>query len=184
MENQRAVLDMVNRQLYLCGPGAIQFVPPPGTLKIPLIKSQSGHLMMPISHFREAVRDVNLRARRRLALNFEQIPPPGNPTIDATTQTTRSQAPMGCRPRSDIGRAESGAAPDHAGVLAPMQHTQQRAPLPRPPPRLAPDRPMGRPAPDAIPRDEMLRRRLNRGDYTTSQADVETRRPGSDRPDQ
>ncbi|CAK0838295.1 unnamed protein product, partial [Prorocentrum cordatum] len=32
LKHNRAVVDMINNKLYLCGPGRVQFTPPPGTL--------------------------------------------------------------------------------------------------------------------------------------------------------
>ena len=51
LRRNRAVLDMVNNRLYLCGPGEIQFTPPPGTQVLALETSPSGHLLLPFSDF-------------------------------------------------------------------------------------------------------------------------------------
>ena len=45
----RAVLDMVNNKIYLCGEGRTQLKPPPGTLELDLTLSPSGHVMLPIT---------------------------------------------------------------------------------------------------------------------------------------
>eukprot|EP00973_Karenia_brevis_P049552 6875819-Karenia_brevis.AAC.1 len=49
----RAMLDMVNNKLYLCGQGQIRFTPPPGTLTFNLVESKSGHVLLPFSEFLE-----------------------------------------------------------------------------------------------------------------------------------
>ena len=51
LRRHRAILDMVNQKLYLCGPGAVRFTPPPGSHEFPLIHSASGHLLLPITEF-------------------------------------------------------------------------------------------------------------------------------------
>ena len=51
LKRNRAILDMINQRLYLCGPGEIQFKPPPGTLCLPLVQSASGHLFAVIDEY-------------------------------------------------------------------------------------------------------------------------------------
>ena len=67
LARQRSILDMVNRKLYLCGPGRIQFTPPPGTSVFNLEMSQSGHLMLPISEFLGQGRDAKVREKHKPA---------------------------------------------------------------------------------------------------------------------
>ena len=47
----RAVLDMINNRLILCGPGDLQFTPPPGSRTFQLKASRSGHLLLPFSDY-------------------------------------------------------------------------------------------------------------------------------------
>lgn len=51
LQARRAILDMINGRLYLCGPGRLQLTPPPGTIVLPLESSRSGHLLLPFSDF-------------------------------------------------------------------------------------------------------------------------------------
>jgi len=67
LEKNRTVLDMVNRKLYLCGPGRILFTPPPGTLTFNLEMSRSGHLLLPISHFLGNGKDIQGIAKQQPA---------------------------------------------------------------------------------------------------------------------
>ena len=53
MEAKRAVLDMAGRMLYLPGPGGFHVQLSPGSIALPLVKSESGHLLLPCSKFRE-----------------------------------------------------------------------------------------------------------------------------------
>ena len=47
---------MINRRLHLCGPGEIQFTPPPGTLTLPLEMAASGHLLLPFTEYEKGER--------------------------------------------------------------------------------------------------------------------------------
>ena len=47
----RAVLDMINNRLILCGHGDIQFTPPPGSRVFQLRQSRSGQLLLPFSEY-------------------------------------------------------------------------------------------------------------------------------------
>eukprot|EP00974_Lingulodinium_polyedra_P060530 5835685-Lingulodinium_polyedra.AAC.1 len=51
MMAKRAVIDIVNRKLYLCGPGDIKVELPPGSQTFQLEQSPSGHLLLPVSDF-------------------------------------------------------------------------------------------------------------------------------------
>ena len=52
MEQQRAILDTGNRELILPGPGDIEITLPPGSVRVPLEKAPSGHLVMVIDQYR------------------------------------------------------------------------------------------------------------------------------------
>ena len=51
LQSRRAILDMINGRLYLCGLGRLQLMLPPGTVVLPLESSRSGHLLLPFSDF-------------------------------------------------------------------------------------------------------------------------------------
>ena len=51
MRKNRGVLDMINLQLHMCGPGDVQVTLPPGTKSYQLEVSPSGHLVLPCSNF-------------------------------------------------------------------------------------------------------------------------------------
>ena len=67
LAQHRTVLDMVNRKLYMCGPGEIKFVPPPGTAIIKLELTTSGHLIMP---FTEKANAKDKQSKDKLRLSF------------------------------------------------------------------------------------------------------------------
>eukprot|EP00974_Lingulodinium_polyedra_P060634 5845589-Lingulodinium_polyedra.AAC.1 len=46
---KRAVIDIVNRRLHLCGPGVMKIELPPGSPIFKLEQSLSGHLPFPVS---------------------------------------------------------------------------------------------------------------------------------------
>eukprot|EP00973_Karenia_brevis_P037489 5171382-Karenia_brevis.AAC.1 len=47
LKKSRAVLDMINNKLHLCGQGQVRFTPPPGTRTLCLVESEWGHLLLP-----------------------------------------------------------------------------------------------------------------------------------------
>ena len=71
---------MINRKLYLCGPGRVQFTPPPGTLAFDLEMSKSGHLLLPVSHFLGNGQDAKVRERQKPASwHSRDVEPPDLP---------------------------------------------------------------------------------------------------------
>ena len=57
MEHEKAVLDMGNQELILPGPGGIKYDLSPGSVRIPLKKAPSGHLVMVVDDFENAVKE-------------------------------------------------------------------------------------------------------------------------------
>ena len=53
MENNRTVLDLVNGNMWICGPGDLDLekAMPPGSRKISIMKASGGHLVLPIDDF-------------------------------------------------------------------------------------------------------------------------------------
>ena len=51
MEEKRTVLDLVNRKMYLMGPGEFTIQAPPGSHCLQLYKADSGHLMLPVTEY-------------------------------------------------------------------------------------------------------------------------------------
>ncbi|CAK0788894.1 unnamed protein product, partial [Prorocentrum cordatum] len=51
LEQNRAVLGLIDCKLYLCGPGGAPFAPPPGALVSDPSTSRPGHLPLSVSHF-------------------------------------------------------------------------------------------------------------------------------------
>jgi len=86
LARNRAVIDTVNRKIYLCGEGNIKFTPPPGTLTCDMILSTSGHLLLPISEFDKA-RSKDMRQNRELRLSFtsREQSEEGKPTSPAVS---------------------------------------------------------------------------------------------------
>jgi hypothetical protein len=66
MINKRAIVDTVNRQLHLCGPGPVELTLPPGTESFKLEQSPSGHFLLPVSEF---------QAAKRSAVNASRLEP-------------------------------------------------------------------------------------------------------------
>ena len=52
MEEKRTVLDLVHRRMYLMGPGDFTIQAPPGSHCLQLYKAESGHLMLPVTEFK------------------------------------------------------------------------------------------------------------------------------------
>eukprot|EP00974_Lingulodinium_polyedra_P047490 4558168-Lingulodinium_polyedra.AAC.1 len=88
---KRAVIDIVNRRLHLCGPGGVKIELPPGSQFFELEQAFfPGHLLLPVS-------------------DFHTIKPPGDqlapqPPVVALTTTEASADPKGgtrieCPPR-------------------------------------------------------------------------------------
>ena len=57
MRNNRAVLDMVDLQLHVCGPADINLTLPPGTKSFQLEISPSGHFVLPCTNFENIQRN-------------------------------------------------------------------------------------------------------------------------------
>ena len=51
MEQQRAILDTGGRTLIIPGPGDVEIRLPPGSVRIPLEKAPSGHLVMVVDDY-------------------------------------------------------------------------------------------------------------------------------------
>ena len=76
LKRQRAVIDVVNQVLHLCGPGDIQFTPPPGSWSLKLTMSKSGHLLLPFTEFEEWARqDAVKQVREEAAKAFSAKSP-------------------------------------------------------------------------------------------------------------
>jgi hypothetical protein len=54
LKKWRAMIDVVEKKLYLMGPGSVKVTCPPGSRVYDLQESPSGHLMLPVSCFAEA----------------------------------------------------------------------------------------------------------------------------------
>ena len=53
LEQQRAVIDLINHRLILVGEGGYKLDLSPGSQVLPLCKSETGHLMLPVSRWHE-----------------------------------------------------------------------------------------------------------------------------------
>ena len=51
LTNKRAVLDLVNNELHLCGPGPVALQLPLGSASYSLTVSRSGHLLLPFTEY-------------------------------------------------------------------------------------------------------------------------------------
>ena len=55
LEQQRAILDTGNKQLIFPGPGDVEITLPPGSVRVPLEKAPSGHLVMVVDDYQKIV---------------------------------------------------------------------------------------------------------------------------------
>ena len=55
--SNRTVTDMINKKVYMCGPGDVAIIAPPGTIIIDLEQAPSSHAMVPCSDFNKV--DLN-----------------------------------------------------------------------------------------------------------------------------
>ena len=55
LEAQRAILDTAGKTLIIPGPGPVELNLPPGSLRIPLEKAPSGHLVMVVDEYHKTV---------------------------------------------------------------------------------------------------------------------------------
>ena len=55
LEQQRAILDTGNKELILPGPGDVEITLPPGSVRVPLEKAPSGHLVMVVDDYQKIV---------------------------------------------------------------------------------------------------------------------------------
>ena len=55
LNRHRAVIDTVNRELVLCGKGKVRLEAPPGSWRLPMTLSQSGHWLVPMTCFEELI---------------------------------------------------------------------------------------------------------------------------------
>ena len=68
MERFRGILDMHKRELIVPGPGDVRIVLPPGSVKIPLEKAPSGHLVMVVDAYEQVRVSKGATADRALHL--------------------------------------------------------------------------------------------------------------------
>ena len=55
LEQQRAILDTGGRTLIFPGPGDVEISLPPGSVRVPLEKAPSGHLVMVIDEYHKLI---------------------------------------------------------------------------------------------------------------------------------
>ena len=56
LEARRALLDIRGRKLYFLGPGEYSIQLPPGSVEVDLEKTESGHLLLPITEFKNVTK--------------------------------------------------------------------------------------------------------------------------------
>ena len=91
LEQQRAIIDTGNRTLILLGPGEVEITLPPGSVRVPLEKAPSGHLVMVIDEYeRLAATKGGLAPRTThfLARTSTDSPEPSCPEAAAATRNT------------------------------------------------------------------------------------------------
>jgi len=127
LTTQRAIIDCAGRRMYLCGPGDIQIIPPPGTQVMPLDRAPSGHLVLPISSYEEYKRwaQQSPEARRdqtQLALATQPAAGPPGPrsrSPTARSSTARSSGPLPAQPPSPTYSA--AASPSTSPSSSPLR---------------------------------------------------------------
>ena len=55
LEHERAILDMGSHELIIPGPGEVKYELSPGSVRIPLKKAPSGHLVMIVDDYENAM---------------------------------------------------------------------------------------------------------------------------------
>ena len=112
LTRHRAVIDCAGMKLYLCGPGGIQFTPPPGTQVLCLERAPSGHMVLPISEYegyrrwmeqgpaKQPTQDTQLALATRTHTHKRASPegsagplPSATPSLRSSAVTDRSQSP-------------------------------------------------------------------------------------------
>ena len=61
LKANRVVLDLVRNELIMCGPGDCEIIPPPGSDRYKLEHTPSGHLVLPISAYKQYKRQEEAR---------------------------------------------------------------------------------------------------------------------------
>ena len=95
--------------MYLCGPGDVEIVPPPGTEVIQLEQAPSGHLVMPISEY--VAYDKFVRGKSKA----EPLPQ----ELALLEQSTASSS-GDVRPSGSSSSAGAAAPPDAAQLREPL----------------------------------------------------------------
>ncbi|CAK0793269.1 unnamed protein product, partial [Prorocentrum cordatum] len=62
MRRQRAVIDLVNNEIHLCGPGRVYINTPHGTSTLKIESSMSGHSLVPCTEFDKYKKKVSFKA--------------------------------------------------------------------------------------------------------------------------
>ncbi|CAK0820075.1 unnamed protein product, partial [Prorocentrum cordatum] len=71
MRHQRAVIDLVNNEIHLCGPGRVYINTPHGTSTLKIESSMSGHPLVPCTEFDKHKRKVTFKAEPQYATEHQ-----------------------------------------------------------------------------------------------------------------
>ena len=142
MIRHRAVIDCAGQRMYLCGPGEIQFQPPPGTQTLRLERAPSGHIVLPISEYEGYKRWVaqcpaNRADHPQLALAMQPSSgspgPRSRPPASSASSSSSSAGPLptsstptsssSCRLRSPAATDQSVAPSIAVAAAAPAAAT-------------------------------------------------------------
>ena len=96
LEQQRAILDTGSRTLIFPGPGDVEISLPPGSVRVPLEKAPSGHLVMVIDEYHKLISQTGGVPSRVTHLLSEPAGPPANDSAGApaNNQTARRHPPV------------------------------------------------------------------------------------------
>ena len=93
LEHERALLDCGNRVLHLVGKGEVQIQLPPGSTSIPLQKAPSGHLVMVVDDFENAVRKQGGLPEQALQLHSAPGAAPSSSSAASSLQPIEPACP-------------------------------------------------------------------------------------------
>ena len=99
LEQQRAILDTGSRTLIFPGPGDVEISLPPGSVRVPLEKAPSGHLVMVIDEYNKLISQKGGVPGKVTHLLSETTPgnpganPPGTSASSSSTRPSESIIP-------------------------------------------------------------------------------------------
>ena len=115
MKSRRTIIDTINNKTYMCGPGEVQIIVPPGTEIYDCVSAPSGHMLLPVSDY-DSLRRYEEKRDRLEAPPEPVVLPVINEHPQASTSSSSSSAPAALPgPPSCFGGRGSPAASSSRG---------------------------------------------------------------------